>query len=464
MICLEKVTVSKSGVTIIKDFDLTIRTGENIIIKGANGSGKTTLLELISGKILPQKGSVSYEFISPSDSWDIQYQKRNQFVHFIGASALHDVLGFQQDLFYQQRYYSLSEDSVSTVREFIGSAFDNIKHLGLPSSFDISFLLDVPLTRLSNGQIKKTIILKKLLAEMPQLILFDYPFEGLDHDSRKDLVQFIDQLHEGLGVQFILTDHHHNLPRCINRTISMDGSDDNEVLHQSSTTIQSDRLIRGGDPVVEFRGLSIQYGQTTILNGFHWCVRKGERWALTGRNGSGKTTIFSLIFADHPFAYSQPVFLFGKRRGSGESIWEIKKRIAYLGPEQIHFMHHTDLYRETSEFLRSEGDDANVEKLVLFFRAESLMNKRLNRLSNGELQLIHLMKAFLSHKELILLDEPFQFLDTRLRKLVRLYMSDYLNGETTLIMITHDESDIQEWASLKINISGGREEISGDNS
>src|SRR5690606_24900010 len=95
-----------------------------------------------------------------------------------------------------------------------------------------------------------------------------------------------------------------------------------------------------GEPVVEMKDLTIAYSGKKIISDLNWRVNKGERWALTGKNGSRKTTLFSLIYADHPMAYSQKVFLFGKRRGSGESIWDIKKRINYMGPEQMHFLDH----------------------------------------------------------------------------------------------------------------------------
>src|SRR5688572_13384763 len=79
--------------------------------------------------------------------------------------------------------------------------------------------------------------------------------------------------------------------------------------------------------------VSVQYGDKIILDEVNWKVMKGERWLLSGPNGAGKSTLLSLITADNPKAYANSIFLFGKKRGSGESIWDIKKKIGFISPE-----------------------------------------------------------------------------------------------------------------------------------
>lgn len=87
------------------------------------------------------------------------------------------------------------------------------------------------------------------------------------------------------------------------------------------------------EEMVRLRNITIRYGGRTILSGVDWTIRRGEKWTLTGANGSGKSTLLSLICADNPQAYSQNIALFGRRRGSGESIWDIKRHIGYVSPE-----------------------------------------------------------------------------------------------------------------------------------
>ena len=87
--------------------------------------------------------------------------------------------------------------------------------------------------------------------------------------------------------------------------------------------------------VLEAHNINIRYGERTILKDFNLTIREGEHWALKGPNGSGKSTLLSLICADNPQGYACNITLFGRRRGSGESIWDIKKNIGFVSPEMF---------------------------------------------------------------------------------------------------------------------------------
>lgn len=80
------------------------------------------------------------------------------------------------------------------------------------------------------------------------------------------------------------------------------------------------------------KDVTVQYGDKIILDHINWEVKKGEQWALIGHNGAGKSTLLSLINGDNPQAYSNEIYLFDQRRGSGESIWDIKRKIGYISP------------------------------------------------------------------------------------------------------------------------------------
>ena len=202
------------------------------------------------------------------------------------------------------------------------------------------------------------------------------------------------------------------------------------------------------ETIVEMQELKIQYGDKVILENLNWKINRGERWALTGRNGSGKTTLFSLIYADHPLAYSEKVFLFGKQRGTGESIWDIKKRISYLGPEQAHFLNYATEQLTVIEFLQKTASTTErLNNLIDFFKIKQLLSRKIKHLSNGQLQLILLVDLFHLQKELLLLDEPFQFLDSQHKKRVCDYLETHLNESVTLILITHYDSDVARWTN-----------------
>lgn len=201
------------------------------------------------------------------------------------------------------------------------------------------------------------------------------------------------------------------------------------------------------ETVIDIRDLKIQYGDTVILKDFNWTVNRGERWALIGANGSGKTTLFSIIFADHPMAYSQQVYLFGKRRGTGESIWDIKQRINYLGPELINYLDSHTMLQTARQYVMkgAKSLESKLNSLVDYFGASSFIDRPMRELSSGQLQLTLLIGCFLNSKELLLLDEPFQFLDPATRDRVADYLQQFLADNVTLILITHYEQDLQRW-------------------
>ncbi|HEX8061364.1 MAG TPA: ATP-binding cassette domain-containing protein [Cyclobacteriaceae bacterium] len=206
------------------------------------------------------------------------------------------------------------------------------------------------------------------------------------------------------------------------------------------------------DTIVEIKDLKIQYGDTVILKDFSWSVRRGDRWALVGANGSGKTTLFSIIFADHPLAYSQQVYLFGKRRGTGESIWQIKDRINYMGPELVSYLDPQSTLLTAREYILRKGDAKKLSELIKFFGAGKFIDQRIRELSSGQVQLTLLMSCFISSKELLLLDEPFQFLAPNVRDRVAEYLQQYLSGDTTLILITHYEEDLKRWTEKTMKV------------
>src|SRR5690606_13934853 len=87
------------------------------------------------------------------------------------------------------------------------------------------------------------------------------------------------------------------------------------------------------DLIVKMEEVTISYGGNIILNKINWTIKQGERWSLIGPNGAGKTTLLSLINGDSPQAFANNIILFDRKKGSGESIWDIKKNIGFFSVE-----------------------------------------------------------------------------------------------------------------------------------
>jgi molybdate transport system ATP-binding protein len=458
---IKNVEIVKAGKVLFKDFSWRIARGENWIIDGPNGSGKTLLLEMLSGMTHVPHGEIYYDFIK-GKSWDERFAEKRALITYIPAYALRLFVS-GHDLFYQQRYYSMDDSRESTVKEILGEDINKLNELDIPEDLSIAHLLDVEVSRLSNGQLKKLLIVKSFLKGIPRLLLLDYPFEGLDRESREKVSAFVDFVSQRHGVQVIVIDHQY-LPGCINRRLTLNNFSV-ESVGQAGTKVKVNNYSRQNLPqpdptfkaveLIRINNLNLKYGHYVVFKSFSWVVHKGERWALTGRNGAGKTTLFSLIFADHPQAYAQEIFLFGKRRGSGESIWDIKKRINYLGPEQVTFLDSKSQMLPVQHYVKMVVpgfDNERFQHLVRHFDADLFIYKRVNTLSSGELQLLMIFICFLSEKELWLLDEPFQFLDCDRKEQLAKYLSTHISREVTLILITHNDDDLAEWTEKRMQL------------
>jgi len=456
MIRVKNIDVVKCGVKLYQNFSWDILDNENWVITGRNGTGKTLLLEALAGILHLPKGAVEYDFIA-GGTWDERYAEKRKKITYVPAKALPAFLNGSDELFYQQRYYGLGNERIPTVKEVLGNTTMRLSDLDIPSGLSIFPLLDLEVTRLSNGQLKKVLLIKSLLKGMPTLLLLDYPFEGLDYQSREDLCKFVDYISVNYGVKIILVDHHEHLPTVINRKLTLgkyciENLENFHSVDQSEFQLVETSLKRKRDNEIIFiHHLQLRYGTHQIFSDFNWTVNRGDRWMLVGRNGTGKTTLFSMIFADHPMAYTQEIFLFGRRRGTGESIWDIKRRINYLGPEQMSYLTMNSSVLSAREYVKSINqkiDMESLEKLVKYFQAHDFIDKQLRFLSSGELQLVLIINCFLSEKELLLLDEPFRFLDAVQKERVTTYILSQLKADTTLILITHYKDDIPATHSL----------------
>jgi molybdate transport system ATP-binding protein len=208
--------------------------------------------------------------------------------------------------------------------------------------------------------------------------------------------------------------------------------------------------------VVNLHKVSIRYGQRTILDSLDWIVQSGEKWALSGENGTGKSTLLSLVCADNPQSYACHIDLFGRRRGTGESIWEIKKRIGYVSPE----MHRaylrplpaidivaSGLHDSVGLYRKNTGEQAAAcEFWMDIFGVGHLKDVSFLQLSSGEQRLVLLARAFVKDPDLLVLDEPLHGLDMHNRRLAKDVIEAFCHRKgKTLIMVTHYQED---WPSV----------------
>jgi len=202
-----------------------------------------------------------------------------------------------------------------------------------------------------------------------------------------------------------------------------------------------------------------------VLRDVSWQVRQGERWALLGPNGSGKSTLLALLCGDHPQAYANDLWLFGRKRGSGESIWEIKQNVGLVSPELHLYFSEPLSARETAitgffDVLARRraypAQLATVQELFGYFGIAGLLDRPFARLSTGEQRLVLLIRALVKQPPLLILDEPFQGLDAGLIARARAWLDQRLTAEQTLIVVTHHEEELPRCVNRRLWLESGR--------
>ena len=290
------------------------------------------------------------------------------------------------------------------------------------------------------------------------------PFIGLDANTRDQLKALMTMLAKEQGLQMILvlakTDE---IPDFITHIVEVkdmkvlpkvDVSQWKPTTAEGATSPSYPKTSdQGLSPVIEFRKVSIRYGERTILKDLDWTVHQGEHWSLSGQNGSGKSTLLSLVCADNPQSYACDISLFGHKRGSGESIWDIKRHIGYVSPE----MHRS--YKQNIPALQivasglkdsvglyvrpTEAEKEQCRKWLTTFGVGDLADRKFMEMSSGEQRLVLLARAFVKEPDLLILDEPLHGLDDLNRRMVKDLVDEYCkNPAVTLIYVTHYQEEL----------------------
>ena len=432
-----------------------IRKGEQWAVIGPNGSGKTILADLLQGRYALKEGMVKLGLRG----------KVHEIVKSIAFKDIHS-LADNRNAYYQQRWHATETDELPTVESLLvntsGVIFDRIQAV-----FNIKEHLHKRIIHLSSGELRKFLIIRTLLSS-PKLLVLDNPFIGLDVESRSVLMDMLEQMVNLKDLQIILLLSNpndiprmitHVLPvldrRCYPAMLSDDFLADKTLLLKlfplpegQSLQLPQSTGISLHQITVRMEHISVKYGSRTILKDFDWIVRNGEKWSLYGPNGSGKSLLLSLIYADNPQAYAQCITLFDRRRGTGESIWDIKKRIGYVSPEiHLYYMENVPaldivcsgffdsigLFRKCSEMQKE-----TAFQWMRLFGIEHLKERSFLTLSSGEQRLALLARAFVKDPDLLILDEPLHGLDVSNKQLVSHIIECFCMRENkSLIYVTH---------------------------
>jgi molybdate transport system ATP-binding protein len=461
MIRWKNVEIKIRTTQLVNHLTFSLEKGESLGIIGDNGTGKTILAKALAGMI-PVHGDINSDF-SDLKSIFVSFQSNLKLKN--GTSAYH-----------QQRWNNLDPELVPLVKDEIQyDKFQN--HLNpLLQKFNFEKQLNSQIISLSNGEHHKMELIKAL-SQQPDLLILDNAYNGLDFGSRKLLTHLIEQLITEKQSVVMTGLKKDDFPDSIQKFIQLRKNEIPKVLSQNEiveeSSFESDQLLELPvwknsifEELIALENVTLKYGEKSILKNITWKVNAGEHWILSGPNGSGKTSLLDLIFADNPKAYGCNIRLFGKPKGSGESIWDIKKQIGFISPELQQYLplHQNALQVICSGFFDSEGlykkptsyQEAVAKQWLRMLGNPDLANKPYPILSASEQRIILILRTLIKNPPLLLLDEPFQGLDSRnVFKIQDLLNIIALQTNCAMVFITHFTNEIPESFSLELKLQNG---------
>lgn len=462
------------------DINWRAAAGETWAVYGAAGAGKSSLCSIFSSHRQIKEGVLKLHFLD-GKSEDAVYREIVT-VSFI-SPQIH-----RGESYYQQRYTPSQIVDAPTVAQYlqIESSADS-RVMELLDIFHLEEFKNSACIQLSNGQMRKLLIVEALMKK-PSLLILDNPFTGLDMESRRTLNDKLCLL-VGKGQKIIfLVNQLRDLPACVTHVLELQQfkvariaarnelPPNNAAARSSSPgavypAIYPELLPPLDHPyklAVAFHNVTIEYGGKRILNNVNWTVRKGEKWALTGGNGSGKSTLLSLITADNTHAYNRNIHLFDRLRGSGETIWDIKKQIGFLSPElHLYFTKDLTCAQVVTSGLSdtmlpktnlSELERQSLQSFFKYFALTDLSERYFQRISTAQQRIVLLIRALIKNAEMLILDEPYQFFDEALISHANRLLNWYCRKKT-LIFVTHHDEEIPSIINRKMQMTRGSGEI-----
>lgn len=282
----------------------------------------------------------------------------------------------------------------------------------------------------SSGERKKE-FLKYCIKQKPDYIIFDNPFDHLDQASRVILAESLKNLAHLIAIIQIVNRVTDVLQFVENKAQIKDNTFELHPISKTDTyfkTLNASAIPKAVElhpfhesVLIKMENVSVSYDERKIVDNISWTIWQGEFWQLIGTNGSGKSTILSLITGDNPKGFGQELYLFGRKKGSGESIWDIKKRIGIFTTSMTDLFQKSHTLEEMilSGFFDSIGlyvEPTTHQKQIVsqwleVIEMTALRKKRFIDLSIGQQRVALIVRAVLKHPPLLILDEPVEGLD-----------------------------------------------------
>ncbi|MDF3064872.1 MAG: ATP-binding cassette protein [Polyangiaceae bacterium] len=357
-------------------------------------------------------------------------------------------------------------DPGTSVRELLG---EQAREQPLFTAFRLEPLWERGYRSLSTGEGRKVLLLRAVLSA-PALLVLDDPFDGLDREACAELSRAIVQVAESLAV--VVVSQELPFPEAVREVLVFERQ---QLAFRGSVEAFRARQAkpkRGTAPPVELgsyyeplassvllvdlRDGHVSYGGKPVFQGLSFRVSSGQHTLIEGPNGSGKSTLLDLFTGDHPQAYSNDLHLFGRRRGTGETVWDIKKNIGAVS-SRLHRDYRvggsveevllSGLYDSIGVYQRPEpSHHARALAWLSWLDLGLDPSAAFRELSFGQQRLVLIARAAIKLPPLLVLDEPTAGLDADNRdRALQLVESLCTQHKSTVLMVTHRADERAFW-------------------
>lgn len=433
------------------------QAGEHWGMFSTHSHAASLLVRVLTGELVPQQGEVS------------DLPEKIACVSLHEQQRLLDLELEKDDTDFMDRI-----DYGSTVEELVmeaGCSEQELEHL--LEKTDLLALRQRGFRQLSTGETRR-VMLARALAINPQMMILDEPYSGLDIAHRQHLSELLTECAETIQI-VIITSREDELPPFITHVALFDEQQLSQTLSREEwlthpvmaqmlalSEQKSDAMLallqshqseqQYPNPLVQMNDVTVEYVDAKIFSGVNWQIELGQHWQVRGPNGCGKSTLLGLILGDHPQCYSNDVTVLGMKRGSGESIWDVKRHIGVVS-SALHLQYRvncTALEVLVSGFYDSIGLYQQPGKNEILLAREWLQLLEMTQfekvgfrnLDYGQQRLLLIGRALIKQPALLILDEPYQGLDFLSRKLVFKALNRIASANISqLLYVTHHEED-----------------------
>ncbi|HVY32044.1 MAG TPA: ATP-binding cassette domain-containing protein [Polyangiaceae bacterium] len=346
-------------------------------------------------------------------------------------------------------------DIGTTVGELLGDAG---RSHPLCAAFRLEPLWERGYRQLSTGESRKVLLLQAVVQE-PTLLVLDDPFDGLDRAACAELARAIVHASATLAIVVVGTFGENELPFAPDSLREVVVMGEQRAPHPTPPPVHLGSYYEPLDPelpLVDLKDGHVRYGEQQVFEHLDFRVAPGEHTLIEGPNGSGKSSLLDMLTGDHPQAYANELYLFGRRRGSGETVWDVKRRVGnvsgrlhrdYRVEASVEEVLLSGLYDSIGVYQRPEPSHlARARAWLSWLQLGLTPSAAFRELSFGQQRLVLIARAAIKVPPLLVLDEPTSGLDADNRaRALDLVESLCSQQKSTVLMVTHRADERAFW-------------------